>query len=299
MEITHHSFLSKVIHLIICLFIGALIGNLIMVAILLSCGLELSDANQIFSLLSREELELPIKLGIALSHLCLFTFSSLLFWKWVYKDKASSYFAWDRKYDFSKQIVFLSILICAYPLIGASADVFRFIDLPEWMQLNDESQLEALASMLAMDNSMDLLINLIIVALLPAIGEELLFRGIIQQELMKVMKSKHLAIFTASFIFAAVHLQVVGLPPKLIIGLILGYTLYWTKHIKYAMVLHFVNNSLPLLALYAAGEVPESSTEFTDEASASIYFAALISIILVYFLVLYVSKNIGVDESKT
>jgi membrane protease YdiL (CAAX protease family) len=293
------STLSKIILLAVALLIGAIIGNLLMVGILMAFGVALSESNDVFALLNQKDLELPIKLGIALSHLFLFTFSSLLYWKWAYQENAGAYFAWNRKYDFSKQVVFISILICAYPLIAASADVFRFFNLPEWMQANDESQLEALSTMLAMDHPLDFLINLIVVALLPAIGEELLFRGIIQQELMKLMKSKHLAILIASFIFAAVHLQIIGLPPKLIIGLILGYTLYWTKHIKYAMVLHFINNSLPLIALYAAREVPNSSSELSGEASASIYFAALFSIILVYFLVLYVSKNISVDESKT
>lgn len=293
------SFVSKLIHLCISLLIGALIGNLLMLGILLTCGLEFSETKEVFALLEKAEFELPVKFGIALSHLFLFTFSSLLYWKWVYRANVSEYFAFNRKYDFSKQIVFVSILLCAYPLIAASADVFRFNDLPEWMLSNDENQLEALSNILAMDQAVDLLINLFIVALLPAIGEELLFRGIIQQELMKAMRNKHLAIFLASFIFAAVHLQITGLPPKLIIGLILGYTLYWTKHIRYAMVLHFINNSLPLLALYSIGEVPDAAADIPDKGSASIYFAALFSIILVYFLVLYTSKNIGVDESKT
>jgi len=73
-----------------------------------------------------------------------------------------------------------------------------------------------------MNSVADLLINLLIIAVLPAIGEELLFRGVIQRELVKVMDNPHIAILLASIIFSAVHMQIQGFLPKLIIGLILG-----------------------------------------------------------------------------
>ena len=59
--------------------------------------------------------------------------------------------------------------------------------------------------MLQMDDFFDLIVNLIIVALLPAIGEELLFRGVIQRELVAKITNHHIAIIIASIIFSGIH----------------------------------------------------------------------------------------------
>lgn len=293
------SILSKAITLIVCVVLGALVGNAVMAGLLLSQGVSIGDiAGGIFDLLSNADLSGYVKAGIAVSHFMTFTASAVLFWWWVERKVGfKKYFGFGGSYDPSVQMVFIALLICSYPIIVATTTIFDYIELPTWMQNNDMEQFEALAQVLNMDGPLDLLVNLVIVALLPAIGEELIFRGIIQGELVKKLRNPHIAILIASIIFSAIHLQIEGFLPKLVIGLVLGYSYYWTKQIIYPMILHFLNNGMSVVGLYLAGGVADIEQVETPAASST-WIAALIGAALVYFLVHYILKNIAIHEPK-
>ncbi len=105
---------------------------------------------------------------------------------------------------------------------------------------------------LKMDSPLDLMLNILIVALLPAIGEELLFRGCLQQLLVEWTKKPHLSIFIAAALFSAIHFQFLGFVPRMLIGAFLGYLFYWSGNLWYAIIGHFVNNALQVVGYYFA-----------------------------------------------
>ena len=278
--------------LIACYFVG----NVILVLLAMAAGLPLTEDLDIFAAISDEETKPYIKTAIGLNHLIIFTGTALLYAFWSKKEKWLKYFDWV-KVDFSLMSLFVALLICAYPIITASATLFEDM---EWVQQIDETNLEALMQVMEMSGGLDLFVNLIIVALLPAVGEELLFRGVIQKELLGKFKSPHFAIVLTSIIFAAVHLQIQGFLPKLIIGLVLGYSYFWTRSLWYPIVLHFLNNAIPTVMLYLAGdEIEAMQEEAIKPEKVHLLIGVIFSFFLCIFLIRIIRKQIDENKSPT
>ena len=72
-------------------------------------------------------------------------------------------------------------------------------------------------------NSTRSALGLLVIALLPAIGEELVFRGILQRELWRGTLNIHVAIWVSAAIFSAIHMQFYGFVPRLLLGALFGY----------------------------------------------------------------------------
>ena len=96
-----------------------------------------------------------------------------------------------------------------------------------------------------------LLLNLIIIALIPAIGEEMTFRGVLQQSLTRRM-NPHVAIILSAAIFSFFHFQFYGFLPRMFLGILLGYMFYITGSLWTSILMHFVNNG-SAVALYYLG----------------------------------------------
>lgn len=104
--------------------------------------------------------------------------------------------------------------------------------------------------MLQVDTIWGLLLNLLVIALIPAIGEELTFRGVLQQALVKGCKNAHLGIFLAAAIFSFIHLQFYGFLPRMFLGLLLGYMFYYSGSLWTSILMHFINNGTAVVVAY-------------------------------------------------
>jgi|SRR6476661_501201 len=97
-----------------------------------------------------------------------------------------------------------------------------------------------------------LLVGLLVIAVVPAIAEELVFRGVIQKNLVRWFNSRHVGVWLAAAIFSAIHLQFLGFVPRMVLGLVLGYLYEWSGNILVPMAAHFTQNALQLLLVYGA-----------------------------------------------
>ena len=104
--------------------------------------------------------------------------------------------------------------------------------------------------MLQVDTVGGLLFNLLVIALIPAIGEELTFRGALQQALVKGCKNVHVAIFLSAAIFSFIHFQFYGFLPRMFLGIILGYMFYYSGSIWTSILMHFINNGAAVVIAY-------------------------------------------------
>jgi membrane protease YdiL (CAAX protease family) len=96
----------------------------------------------------------------------------------------------------------------------------------------------------------ELLVGLLVIAVLAAIGEEIVFRGLIQNELYRATRNIHVAIWLAAFIFSAFHFQFFGFVPRLFLGALFGYLYYWSGNLYMPILGHFVNNGVSVVAMY-------------------------------------------------
>jgi membrane protease YdiL (CAAX protease family) len=156
-------------------------------------------------------------------------------------------------------MVLLVVLIMwvAIPAINLLGELNKSIQLPASMSYLEElfksmeqRAMELTDSLLAVDTWGGLLFTIILVALIPAFGEELFFRGVIQQLLQGKM-GKHLAVWLAALIFSAIHFQFYGFIPRTLLGALMGYLLVWSGSLWYPIVAHFVNNATVVVFVFA------------------------------------------------
>ena len=98
-----------------------------------------------------------------------------------------------------------------------------------------------------------MIMNLFIIAILPAVAEEILFRGVLQKILYNLFKSGHAAIWVTAFVFSTIHFQFFGFVPRFILGLVFGYLFFWSGTLWLPVISHFVNNAVPVVMAYIQG----------------------------------------------
>ena len=118
------------------------------------------------------------------------------------------------------------------------------------MKQMQESATAMIEKFVSVDTIGGLILNLFMIAGLAAIGEELLFRSIIQTSLIKICKNAHVGILIASAIFSFIHLEFYGFVPRLILGMLLGYMFYFSGSIWIPMLMHFLNNGTVVLIYF-------------------------------------------------
>ena len=95
-----------------------------------------------------------------------------------------------------------------------------------------------------------LLVAFLVIAVLPGIGEELVFRGLLQNKLLALTRNPHVAIWVSAALFSAVHFQFYGFLPRMLLGAVFGYLYVWSGNLWVPILAHFVNNAFTLLMVY-------------------------------------------------
>tara|TARA_B100000809_G_scaffold50907_1_gene45992 strand:- start:3614 stop:4594 length:981 start_codon:yes stop_codon:yes gene_type:complete len=129
----------------------------------------------------------------------------------------------------------------------------------EWMRAS-ESKAESLTkAFLTYDGVGSLIYIMLIVAIVPAIGEELLFRGVLQKIMIAWTKNPHTGIWITAFLFSALHMQFFGFFPRMLLGALFGYLFLWSKSLWLPILGHFINNGTVVLASYFYPEMIENT----------------------------------------
>jgi membrane protease YdiL (CAAX protease family) len=139
----------------------------------------------------------------------------------------------------------LTTLMMAFsqPLINWLAAWNSELPVSTWMQEAEDRAAEITKAFLGDKNLKGLLINILVVGILPGIGEELFFRGAIQKLFIKASKNEHLGIWISAIIFSAIHMQFLGFFPRLLLGAMFGYLALWSRSIWIPIFAHALNNS--------------------------------------------------------
>lgn len=166
----------------------------------------------------------------------------------------------------------------------------------EWAVQQEESLKIMTEQLLKMNSITDLLIVLIVVAIIPGIGEELLFRGLLQTQLSFLIKNIHVVIWITAFIFSAIHMQFFGLIPRMVLGAVFGYIFYWSGSLKYSMIAHSVNNGFQVIATYVLSQ-SDTTYNLDEQTSFSIYISAT-SLIISLLILLILKKKFSEIEME-
>lgn len=157
-------------------------------------------------------------------------------------------------------VLVVILIFCIFPVTTFTGLINSTMDLPEWLsgverwmteKENNVAQLFEL--IMVRDTFWILPVNLLMIAVIPAIGEELIFRGILQRHLYKIFRTSQIAIWVTAFIFSAIHFQFYGFLPRFILGLVFGYLFFWSGTLWLPVIAHFVNNAVPVAGAFFQG----------------------------------------------
>lgn len=134
---------------------------------------------------------------------------------------------------------------------NAKLDLPGFMDGFEQWARAKEDELAELTKLIANFATVPrLLVGLLTIAVIPAIGEELVFRGVVQRQIHRWSGNAHVAVWMAAIIFAAIHVQFFGFVPRALLGALFGYLYLWSGNLIVPIVAHFVNNGFTVFLLY-------------------------------------------------
>ena len=149
------------------------------------------------------------------------------------------------------------LVIAMLPFLNLTAIWNEALTLPgffqgieRWMESSEEKAALLTEQFLSVDTFGGFLVNLLMVAILPAFGEEFMFRGTLQPLFQRWFRSPHAAIIVTSILFSALHMQFYGFLPRFILGMAFGYLFYWSGNLWFPMLAHFINNFLPVTVIY-------------------------------------------------
>lgn len=158
-----------------------------------------------------------------------------------------------------------------------------------WAREREDTAAELTRFLTEFGSTGELIIALVIIAALPAIGEEIVFRGLIQNELFRATRNIHLSIWIAAILFSAIHMQFFGFVPRLLLGALFGYLYYWSGNLTLAIIAHFVNNGVSVVALYMYQQGTFSyDIESPESAPVNVViFSTLLTAGLLYYFYKY------------
>lgn len=211
----------------------------------------------------------------------------------LWSDESRQWLKLTGQADYTLILLSIGVMITAVPLINWLVSWNQSIRLPESLrgleQLMQQMEAQAdavLQRFLTYRNGAwwVLLLNLLILAVLPAIGEELTFRGVLQGLIagnqhstvsvencqLSALNSQlstrrsHMAVWVTAFVFSFVHFQFYGFIPRLLLGALLGYALLWSGTIGYSMIMHATNNAVSVLLFYLGTYVWHTTQQELD-----------------------------------
>ena len=231
-----------------------------------------------------------MKLSQALITLGTFLIPALIFAR-LFRQRISEFFL-TKSFRFDLILITTVLAFSAIPVIAWMAEMNSHMALPEsltWLEeiirSAEDRAMVLTEALLNVTSYSELAVNLIVIALIPAIGEEFLFRGALQQSLIKSGKNTHAAIWITAIIFSAIHFQFYGFFPRMILGALFGYLMVWGGSIWYSVWAHFINNATSVYIMFLINRKEVEGDLETFGANSGDWFYALMGVVVVLIAV--------------
>lgn len=179
----------------------------------------------------------------------------------LYDGNISEYLKINRSTRIQSYLLASLCLLAVVPSINFLGEINSKMSLPEslsglenWMKNMEEGAKLMVEKFMMVEGFSGLMFNIFMIAILPALGEELMFRGVFQRIFSKWTRNHHWGIWITAFLFSAMHMQFYGFLPRMLLGAMFGYLLVWTGTMWVPIVAHFVNNLMGVLGYFLIGK---------------------------------------------
>jgi len=180
---------------------------------------------------------------------------------WLYHGNISEYLKIDRSTKIQSYLLATISLLLVIPFINFLGAINSQMSLPGslsglegWMKTMEDAAKVMIEKFMEVESISGLIFNVFMIAVLPALGEELMFRGVVQRILTNWTKNHHWGIWITAFLFSAMHMQFYGFLPRMALGAMFGYLLVWTGTMWVPILAHFVNNLMGVLGYFLIGK---------------------------------------------
>lgn len=225
---------------------------------------------------------------------------ALFFSKWIYGDISKIISVkvprWKELFLFVLGIVILTPMLQSYLYIQNYffekwAESSQFISsIKNLLDSLNELIEKTFGNLIYADNIVEMILVVITISIIPAICEEVMFRGYIQRSFEFKFKAHSAALLTAVF-FALYHFNPYGLIPLAIIGYYLGFAAYSSQSLFIPMVLHFLNNFFAVVLYFIIGDDELFKTNVTDPESLNTNIIYFIILSLLFITTIFLIKN--------
>ncbi len=205
---------------------------------------------------------------------------------WLFSEKPAQWL-WFKDAKTRWVLIAMLTLLAVQPFVSWIGMWNAQISLPDylaplqdWMHQTEKSANQIIFQFLDTQHWPTILFNVFLIAVLPAIGEEMLFRGALQPLIQRMVKNHHLAIWITAFLFSAIHMQFLTFAPRFILGALLGYLLVYGGSIWYPVAAHFFNNLSSLIVFHYYRHTQPDMNPFDPEAATTATPVALLSLIV-------------------
>jgi uncharacterized protein len=217
---------------------------------------------------------------------------------WLYHGKIAEYLNLDKRVNFESVFLVLVLSFAASPFVNFIGGLNENMQFPEWlsgvenwMRNAEDKAAEITEAFLKVETVGGLAFNIFMIAFLPAIGEELLFRGVIQRIFTNWSRSYHWGIWISALLFSALHMQFYGFVPRVFLGVLFGYLLVWSGSMWLPIIAHFINNGVAIVAIYLIDkELLNPEIEEIGSTSDSFYMA-VISLALIIIILMMIKRQ--------
>jgi membrane protease YdiL (CAAX protease family) len=160
------------------------------------------------------------------------------------------------------------LILVALPAINLFGAINQKMNLPAflepletWMRTREDAAAQVTDLFMNVSTYKGLVINILLMALLPAVAEEITFRGIIQRLFtakrytssdLTIQPTPHVAIWCTAILFSAIHMQFYGFLPRMLMGALFGYVLAWTGSLWLPILMHFTNNAMAVILYFVS-----------------------------------------------
>lgn len=176
---------------------------------------------------------------------------------WLYHGNIQEYLQLDKTTTIHSYLYASILVLLMVPAVNFIGEINSRMTFPEglsgietWMRNMEDSAELLVQKFMKVDHLSGLLFNIFMIGMLPAIGEELMFRGVIQRIFSTWTKNYHWGIWITAFFFSAMHMQFYGFLPRMALGAMFGYLLVWTGTMWVPILAHFVNNTMGTIGYF-------------------------------------------------
>jgi membrane protease YdiL (CAAX protease family) len=232
-----------------------------------------------------------IKIMQAISTVTSFIVPSILFALVTFTGRYGYFLGFRKSEKVNMYVLAVICILLALPFVILLGDLNQRIPLPESLTNMEEMATRQMSAFLKVSGSFDIFINVLVIGLIPAIGEEICFRGVLQRILIQITRSPWTGIILTAILFSSLHLQFGGFLPRMFLGILLGAFYWYSGSLWTSILAHFVNNaSQVILVSYA----PKYISENPDTP----LLAAIVSGIVVWAIIWFFQRQSTITWSK-